>query len=712
MKWAALLLLAFGIAPCAQATALTDTLDKLERQGRESPEPALKALEALKVSRPDDEFRRQVTKGLILAANGRAKEARALADALRQANPVPGDSDGQAAADMVLAQLAQVEAQPEATARLAQSGLARLQSACAQQAPTCGWRLRWQLEMLASGAARIRGLDHDAQQLADSALTIAQAHQDPYRQSLSTLSLAIQAMRVDELDAAEARLREARQWAERSQEPDMKVRVLMFTAELHQRRNDLPGVQMHLREALALAQSAQLTRQTSNLWINLSDWALNAGRPQEAIRMLNQAHHGVRALNDRRLEATLHHNLGMARIALGQIAAGKREVEMGLALWEGSGAHDELAACLQEYSEALARVGDTSGALSAYHRERKLKREAMAADRETALASLHNRFERDAQKREIELQARENAVQRVRLDNHQARQRLWVWLAVLAGLIMVVLGLLVRRMRQAQQLLRRRQDDLRVQSEQDSLTGLANRRCLQRSLQAAQGSRGEYCGGLLLIDLDHFKRINDDYGHSGGDLVLKEVARRLSGLMGPGDVLGRWGGEEFAIHLNPAQPARGAQMAQAVLAAIGERPFELPTVSLTVTASVGFGAFPLSPDSLLIRWEQALNLADMALYLAKTQGRNQALGIRGLQVDGPEALADIEADFDDARRSGKVQLQAVAGPALHNPAHASQTPSPRLVEADGAVRPERAAVPSECPEPGHHGAESGESSRA
>ncbi|WP_396269359.1 diguanylate cyclase [Ideonella sp.] len=670
MKQLALLLLSLALSTPLAAASLADTLDRLERQGREAPDRALRALDLLPLTAPKDVFQRRITQGLIYAANGRAQEARSIAEALQQADPALHGDAGLVAADMVLAQLAQVEAKPDRAASHTQAGLQRLELSCEPPTSACDWRRQWQLQMLASGAARARGLEDEARRMAQAALHTAKSGKDAYRQTVSLVGLAAQAIHAEQLDQADRLLRQARGLADQTNEPSLKVRVLMFTSQLQGARNDSVGMQGHLREALALAQSAHLTRHAVTILINLSDLELKAHRPAQAIQALEQAQSSMSALKDKRIEATLKHNLGMARLALGQVAAGKRDIEAGLTLWEGSGAREELASSLQEYSEALAKAGDTAGALSAYHRERKLKNEALAADREASLSALHSRFNKDAQKREIELQVRENAVQKALLDNHQARQRLWAWLAVVALLIMVILILLLRRMRQTQRLLRRRQDDLRVQSEQDSLTGLANRRSLHRSIQAAQGDAGEYRGGLLLIDLDHFKRINDEHGHGAGDVVLQEVARRLKALIGPADVVGRWGGEEFAIHLAQATPKRTAEVADAVLQAIGGRPVLLPSVALRVTASVGFGTYPLPQAALHVAWEQALNLADMALYLAKSQGRNQALGLAAVQAETPEALAEIEADFESATRLGKAQLQSLAGPALHNGGHA------------------------------------------
>ncbi|TDM06754.1 MAG: hypothetical protein C4K60_19920 [Ideonella sp. MAG2] len=665
-RWLLLVLsLAWASVALAQGGAahpLTERLDLLERQGRDSPREALAALAQLPLTEPKDLLQRQISQGVIHAANGDDARARAIAEQLRHADPKVHGDMGLVAYDLVLAQLAQIEAQPELAARHAKTALKRLETPCATLGPGCDLPRLWLLHRLAGDAARAMGLLDEAQRHVDTGLRIATSAKDAYRQVLSLIAQATIAKIREQLDVAETATQQARALADQVGDPVLKVRVLQFTAEMQRLRHDLEGMRTSLEESLALAQAAQLKRETTYILINLSDLELRAKRPTQALRWLEQARPEQLRFKDRRIEATIKHNMGLARLALGQLEAGKRDVEAGLALWADSGAREELSLFLQEYSVALADAGDVPGALAAYHRERKLKNEALAADREAALAALRQQHNPNAQKREIELQARENAVRQALLDNHAARQRFWVWLSVVGAVVAPVLALLLHRMRLTQRLLKQRQAELRAQSEQDALTGLANRRSLNRSIQAAQGPGGGYQGGVLLVDLDHFKHINDGHGHCAGDIVLQEVARRLQALVQADEVVGRWGGEEFAIHLPGASPARTAELAEAVLLAIGGTAIGLPTEKLRVTASVGFGTYPLPQQPLQVGWEQALNLADMALYQAKSQGRNQAMGLVAVQADSPKALAAIEADFESATRQGRAQLMQIPGP--------------------------------------------------
>lgn len=147
----------------------------------------------------------------------------------------------------------------------------------------------------------------------------------------------------------------------------------------------------------------------------------------------------------------------------------------------------------------------------------------------------------------------------------------------------------------------------------DMLTGLPNRRAFL-SQGAAALSRSDR-GVLFIIDADHFKTINDKYGHAVGDLCLQAIADHLRRVLRTGDVVGRVGGEEFAAYLPDARVEHATEIGQRLTGAI-EVQIEGGGVSLSFTMSVG--AAETRPDGTL---EHLLKLADMALYQAKRDGR-------------------------------------------------------------------------------------------
>jgi diguanylate cyclase (GGDEF)-like protein len=154
----------------------------------------------------------------------------------------------------------------------------------------------------------------------------------------------------------------------------------------------------------------------------------------------------------------------------------------------------------------------------------------------------------------------------------------------------------------------------------DDLTQLLNRRhfftLVDHYLQTAVSP----CVGLLVMDVDHFKHINDRFGHEAGDVVLQEVAQRLNRLVTTHESVGRYGGEEFIIFLPDTDPEAAHKIASDVLTAVRNRPFIINNESITVTASIGLVTLPLPIErTLLFRY------ADQALYQAKANGRNQVV---------------------------------------------------------------------------------------
>ena len=162
---------------------------------------------------------------------------------------------------------------------------------------------------------------------------------------------------------------------------------------------------------------------------------------------------------------------------------------------------------------------------------------------------------------------------------------------------------------------RRREELLHQRAQTDLLTGIANRGALFDALHRRL-EEGPGCA-LLFCDLDQFKEINDEHGHAVGDRILAEVAARLVALAGPGDLVARFGGDEFVILCPGPDEVALAALVERVAAEIG-RPFPGPEGPLTLGVSVGIaiGQAGESPDELIGR-------ADRAMYGAKTHQRRR-----------------------------------------------------------------------------------------
>ncbi|WP_296000918.1 GGDEF domain-containing protein, partial [Rugamonas sp.] len=166
---------------------------------------------------------------------------------------------------------------------------------------------------------------------------------------------------------------------------------------------------------------------------------------------------------------------------------------------------------------------------------------------------------------------------------------------------------------------------------------------------------------LFLLDVDHFKNVNDSYGHAAGDAVLKMIAENLRIVLRETDMIVRWGGEEFLAFL-PAIPRNGLEeVARRILTGISSQTIAYQEHRITVNVSVGFAPFPLIPGDVPLPWERAVNLVDMALYLAKAHGRNRAYGVRGFDNFSQTSMEAIEQDLERAWRAGFVDLSVILG---------------------------------------------------
>ncbi|MGC8966847.1 MAG: GGDEF domain-containing protein [Thermus sp.] len=175
----------------------------------------------------------------------------------------------------------------------------------------------------------------------------------------------------------------------------------------------------------------------------------------------------------------------------------------------------------------------------------------------------------------------------------------------LSQLVLLALTLLLARFRE----LHGQARFWKEQALTDPLTGLPNRRALEMALEreAARVERGARPFSLVLLDLDDFKRINDEKGHKEGDRVLQEVARYLKTHVRKGDLAGRWGGEEFALLLPETDPLRAERLAERIREALA---------STGIAASFGVAGYRGDLEDLFRR-------ADRALYKAKSWGKNR-----------------------------------------------------------------------------------------
>lgn len=197
--------------------------------------------------------------------------------------------------------------------------------------------------------------------------------------------------------------------------------------------------------------------------------------------------------------------------------------------------------------------------------------------------------------------------------------RLVGWFETMAGAIRQSRALLEERVAERTSALNQANEKLRLLSEIDPLTGIANRRKILAELDDRLiRMRPDSAMAVLVVDVDNFKAINDRFGHVAGDDALRVLAQRMHDLLRAGDMIGRMGGEEFVIILDRARPVIADGIAERIRSAIARQSFEVHgNVALDITVSIGVASWHPGDTGrdLYVR-------ADGALYMAKTSGRN------------------------------------------------------------------------------------------
>ena len=555
-------------------------------------------------------------------------------------------------------------------------------SAFAQHRPGEAHRLVWEAEKLANGTddidLRVRAAISSGESHAEegnlpialerlqAAASLARQQGDPVHVVMALNSLVRLYTKMREPEKGFGLLDEALAAAEKAQSPGRMATIknaeYWLAIDTGQRERALKALQ----EGLALERSIGAKRRVVVSLINLSDFYLKTGDFANAASFAEQAVAAVGPLNDRALDATAHLNLGQAYLGTGRLAEGKRQIEMGMAGYEEIGDKPELQTALVEYGLALERAGDLAGALQAYHRERKISNELFERRRQQAMLDLQEKYEGDKKQRQIELLRSENLIKSTEIDNRRLQQRVWWLLVAVFALAATVVGLLYRKVRHANAQLHEKNRELKQQSVRDPLTGLYNRRHFleyMRTPPEAQAPGGAPAGALFLLDVDHFKNINDTYGHAAGDAVLTTIAARLCEILRETDMIVRWGGEEFLAYLPTAPAGKSGldEVAERILAGIGATVVDHGGMALSVNVSIGYAPFPLSVGKQSLAWERVVNLVDMALYLAKSHGRNRAYGVRGFADDRLASIDAIEQNLEHAWRAGQVDLSVVMG---------------------------------------------------
>lgn len=609
-----------------------------------------------------------MARGRVLLAAGQTEAADAVAVQLM------GREDG-VDRSWLLRALAQERAGKAASA-LATRALTGLDKRCpagdevrAVRELGCDFRSAWEALRLLQREQAAQGAFVNAEISVRRALALARAGEDKHLAALSQGMLAIVLQLQDKLDGARAEIRAAQ--ADVPGDLVAGARLRNYEAVVERRARDVAGARSALETALLLAEQADAPHLAAQLRANLVDSYMHLGLLKQALATGQRAMPVLQRFHDRAYERALHHNFAIAHIKLRQFELARQALakvnEFGIDPTDLVPRAREL----RELAEAWGEAGQYKEALAALHAERELSTRANERNRAAALEELGRKYDSAAKQRDLDLLARDGQLKDQQLENQQLAQKVGFAVGALLLLSIALIGVTLVRMRRAQARLTANQSLLRAQSERDPLTDLSNRRHFLAVMdqRANSGDRAEgFRGALMMIDIDHFKNVNDWHGHAAGDAVIVEVSRRIRAAVRDTDLVVRWGGEEFLVFAPELPGSDLALMAERILRSIGSLPIDTPEGPLRITASIGFASFPLGGSSaaspaLRLHWEQAVNWADMVLYKAKAEGRNRGVGITAVEAPDADTLAAILQDFDAACMNGQVKLRQLPGPA-------------------------------------------------
>ncbi|HTE44791.1 MAG TPA: tetratricopeptide repeat-containing diguanylate cyclase [Gemmatimonadaceae bacterium] len=360
--------------------------------------------------------------------------------------------------------------------------------------------------------------------------------------------------------------------------------------------------------------------------------------------------------------------LGLAAIerATGTPDEGENYAREALAIAEGMGARDLIRQASEEVAASKEVEGELVGALTALKRAKAVSDSIFNVETAPHIASLEQKFADERHMREVDSLRHYQAALELQ-SSQRVRER--DSFAAIAFLMAIIAALLYRRRLERTRLA----EELSVT---DALTGVWNRRYVQQTIQmdVAASLRRHRMAALrglaaddpdllfLVVDIDHFKHINDEFGHGIGDQVLIQLGTVLRTTCRDSDVAVRWGGEEFLVIARFTDRAQAAGTAERLRVAIERHATVLPDGrAIRVTCSVGFAAFPFDVEHIdALGWEGTLAMADVALYDAKRAGRNAWTGfVRVAGAGAPITAPPVQlADADRMIQQGLIACES------------------------------------------------------
>ena len=428
------------------------------------------------------------------------------------------------------------------------------------------------------------------------------------------ISIATIYRRLGEYDKAGDYLRQSMASAQRKQDKQEQMVVDLQLGFLATERGDAAAAVAPLQQALALARETGSRQSVGSALLALAESSNVRQQYAEALQHLEHAAREFQAVSDKSNIGMLALQSAEAHAGLGQHELAAREFDIAEANVRHSNNMRYLAELYEERSKNQEALGKPSAALA----DLKLKMKADAAlarMAKTQITTLMS-YQFDTERRELENRklAADKALKEQQLAALE-RVRSWQRLAILlAGVLLVLmLWLAWRQWRQSRRLHRL--------ALTDPLTGISNRRHIEHMLHMAVDEARRAHRGLtvIMLDVDHFKRVNDSHGHPVGDQVLEQIVQACQGALRQFDRLGRMGGEEFLVVLPDTDLEGGLQVAERLRANVAAARPTVADVELQLSISLGVAQLRHADTGAA----SLVRRADAALYHAKDNGRNR-----------------------------------------------------------------------------------------
>lgn len=397
-------------------------------------------------------------------------------------------------------------------------------------------------------------------------------------------------------------------------------RQLANIGNIHTVRGDFEAALSAYEESLALMEQLGERQSVARILNNIGATYERKGEPENVVHWYQRALEHYQAINDRQGISETLSNLGVIFRKLGRVDEARSHFERARTLAAEVGNLRARETASRELAKLEEAQGRPTVALALLHEASEIREERMSQERAEQIERMRALFDNVRKEREL-----------AQLQKQRQTQRIMLMFG--AGLLLSLLAMLTmlihryranqrvnRLMEQKNAELEKLQVELREAAATDYLTGIRNRRAflpiLEHELASLARSSSKF--SLLFLDIDHFKKVNDEHGHEVGDAILRGVVDRIRSALRVQDAVCRWGGEEFAVLL-PSTDAAGAQVAaEKIRSVIASEPFDVDGNAIAVTVTIGGLVDPRPDDGV----NDLIDRADQALYEGKYSGRN------------------------------------------------------------------------------------------